>query len=62
VKFSITIKQGPETKAHVVGVERLERHVSVSDIRKVIEVEQYLERLTGLRVHINQELDQPAMG
>lgn len=54
MKFSITFKKGIKTVAHIVGVEISKDLLSMSDLEKVIEVEQYLERLTGLRVHINE--------
>ena len=53
VRFKITFKFGPEVIAVVEGLERPAEALNVGDVtERIIETEQYLERLTGLRVHI----------
>ena len=53
LKFKLTFKLGPEIIATVEGRERPMDALNVGDItQRIIETEQYLERLTGLRVHI----------
>jgi len=52
MRFKIRIKKGLETVAEVKGI--LESDVKVSELEKIIETEQFLERLTGLRVHIEE--------
>lgn len=54
VKFEIVFKKGVKTLALVEGDAKDIDHLTVRDItERVIEAEQFLERLTGLRVHIN---------
>ncbi|MCR4300854.1 MAG: hypothetical protein NUV51_04525 [Sulfuricaulis sp.] len=53
LKFKITFKLGHEVIAVVEGQERQMDAFQVGDVvERVTETEQYLERLTGLRVHI----------
>ena len=53
VRYKLTFKFGPEVIAVVEGRERPMDALNVGDItQRIIETEQYLERLTGLRVHI----------
>lgn len=58
MKFSVTFKRGLETVAFVEGQKLL----SSDDVRidevidKVLSTEQFLEKLTGFRVHIEQVL------
>ena len=53
LKFRITFKFGPEVIAIVEGRERPIGALIGADITyRIVETEQYLERLTGLRVHI----------
>lgn len=53
LKFKLTFKRGNEVVAVVEGRERPENALTVGDVgERLIETEQYLERLTGLRVHI----------
>ena len=54
LKFKITFKRGPETVAEVVGYEKSSDHLTLGEMEKVIPTEQFLEKLTGLRVHIEQ--------
>lgn len=51
-QFTITFKQGTETVAVVYGNGVDTDRFSIKDISKVPAIEQLLERLTGLRVHI----------
>lgn len=52
IQFQVTAKLGVETKAVVLGRVLPDEEVSLADVNKVIEVEQWLERITGLRWHI----------
>jgi hypothetical protein len=55
MKFRIIFKRGINTVAQVVGGEISKDLLSMADLERVIETEQYLERLTGLRVHIEEQ-------
>ena len=53
VRYKLTFKLGSEIVATVEGRERPMDALNVGDItQRVIDTEAYLERLTGLRVHI----------
>ena len=53
VRFKLTFKLGPKVVAVIEGLERPAEVLVVGDVtERVIETEQYLERLTGLRVYI----------
>ena len=53
VRFKLTFKFGPTVIAIVQGHERQMGAMNVGDVTdRIVETEQYLERLTGLRVHI----------
>jgi hypothetical protein len=52
MQFELVVKRGTETLATVSGSE-LDLHPEDQDVKDVIKVEQYLERLFGLRFHIN---------
>ena len=53
LKFKITFKRGTETVAEVVGDAREYSNFMVGDVTEgILDIEQRLERLTGLRVHI----------
>lgn len=53
LKFKLTFKRGTKTIAIIEGFERSIDGLVVGDVStKIIETEQYLERLLGLRVHI----------
>jgi hypothetical protein len=55
--FRITFKKGPKIVATVDGDGKSYEELTVADVHgHVIETEQYLERITGLRVHIEQVL------
>ena len=57
LKFKLTFKSGIQTIAVVEGLDRHTERLLVEDMTEnVIKTEQYLERLTGLRVHIEQVL------
>lgn len=57
LQFKITFKQGTKTVAEVTGREGLGETLTVGDVvERVTETEQFLEKLTGLRVHIEQVL------
>lgn len=50
-RFSITVKNSHIQIAHIMG--RDVHNIRLEDMDKVIEVEAYLEKLTGHRFHIN---------
>ncbi len=55
MKFTITVKKGLCTKAYIKGTKDVKKHeLSVEDLDKVIQTEAFLEKLTGLRFHINE--------
>lgn len=57
LKFKITFKQGPKVIAEINGVERPLQGFKFGDVTEgVINAEQFLERLTGYRVHIESEM------
>lgn len=51
-KMEIVAKQGVNEIARIWGLEKDTQHVTVGDLTEVIELEQKLEKLTGLRWHI----------
>ncbi len=53
--FELVVKKSNEIIATIKGRPISTDVLSVYDIEKVIEVEQYLERLFGLRFHINSK-------
>jgi hypothetical protein len=55
VRFTVTFKRGPQNVAEIQGEKFLrEEDFTMKDsVRTIPEIEQYLERLTGYRVHIN---------
>ena len=58
LQFKITFKNGTKTVSEVLGREDVgaAERLTVGDvIEGVITAEQFLEKLTGLRVHIEQE-------
>jgi hypothetical protein len=56
MRFDIVIKFGTGEVSTLRGqVDLHASHVSVEDAHKIIETEQFLERLTGYRFHINSE-------
>jgi hypothetical protein len=58
LKFKLTFKRGPDTMAEIIGVPRTLDALTAGDVgERIIETEQYLERLTGLRVHIETAED-----
>lgn len=53
--FSLVVKAGTKTLAEVKGRE-IDGDLTVQEVtEKVVATEQFLERLTGLRFHINVE-------
>jgi hypothetical protein len=52
MRMMIQIKQGINTLTELVGTIDIDPRVS--ELEKVVEVEQYLERLLGYRFHINE--------
>lgn len=55
MKLRITFKKGLEVVAEVNAVRPIDRdHTTVADMERIIETEQWLEKMTGLRVHIEQ--------
>ena len=58
MQFKLTFKQGTKTIGEVTGRENPDAgNLTISEVtEKVIETEQFIEKLTGLRVHIEQVL------
>ena len=58
MQFKITFKQGTKTVAEVIGRENPDAgNLTISEVtEKVVETEQFIEKLTGLRVHVEQVL------
>ena len=55
MKTKIVFKQGPKVVAEVAG--EITSGVTVHEVAtEVVKTEQFLERLTGLRVHIEVEM------
>ena len=57
LQFKVTFKQGTKTVAEIIGRDDAAESgtLTVADLTEnVIKTEQFLERLTGLRVHIEQ--------
>jgi len=52
MRVTVTIKDGPKVVAEATGREVSDTTVTIGDLKKVIEVEHLLERITGLRFHI----------
>ena len=60
VKFVIVVKRGNRTLTTVQGTHIEADAATLADVAQIIPTEQYLERLTGLRFHINCEpVDEP---
>lgn len=53
MKFSITIRKMDKTLTMVVGNEVNPKNITADDLDNVSNTEVYIERLTGLRFHIN---------
>lgn len=56
MKFNVTFKSGPSTIATVIGIHEVEReNLTLGELEQVATViEPLLEKLTGLRVHVDQ--------
>lgn len=53
-KFTLEIKSGPNSIVFLEGVKTLSGdQITMADYEQVIETEQFLEKLFGLRFHIN---------
>lgn len=53
-KFTITFKSGVKDVAVIEAVREVPaEHFTVADTHKVLETEQFLERMLGLRVHVD---------
>lgn len=63
VRYQMTFKSGPLTVARILGRSegQLASSITVDDVLKVPEVETYLEKMLGLRVHIESTLVEPEM-
>ena len=57
LQFKVVLKSGTKVVAEAIGLEnRIDgTSLTIEDVvEKVVETEQFLEKLTGLRVHIEQ--------
>jgi hypothetical protein len=52
MRFKLVIKLGPKVLSEIEGQKRPKDYFVIGDLDKVIETEQFLEKLLGLRVHI----------
>lgn len=52
MKFTLIIKSGLKELSRIDGQDVDPRLINFADIQKVIETEQHLERMFGLRFHI----------
>jgi hypothetical protein len=57
IKFNVIFKDGLKLVSKIEGKKDMERKLGLADVNpeKIIETEQFLEKLTGYRVHIEQE-------
>lgn len=59
IRFVLTFKQGVKELARVEGLARPADVLTVADVtEKVLELEQLVERLTGLRCHVESAMDE----
>lgn len=56
MRFQIVVKRGNVTTSLITGLPDVVNTdtLTVADVQKIPEVEAFLERLTGLRFHIEQ--------
>lgn len=55
MRFNIIFKKGMETVARVEGIRDVAKEdLTLSELEKAIQTEQLLEKLTGLRVHVEE--------
>ena len=55
MRFQILVKMGRLTGRHITGVVDVPKEqFTAADAEMVVKVEQFLERITGHRFHINQ--------
>jgi hypothetical protein len=52
MRFQLVVKNGQDTLATVEGHQKSGADITVDDLKKLIEVEQFLERMFGHRFHI----------
>jgi hypothetical protein len=52
-RFTLEVKQGLQTLAKIDGVEVPSTSINLDDLRKVIETEQFLEKIFHYRFHIS---------
>lgn len=55
MKFKIIFKRRMNTVAEVKGREVEKSCITLHDYEKIIETEQFLEKILGLRVHIMED-------
>jgi hypothetical protein len=54
MRFSIRILHGPRELANIVGLREAIPSLKEEELQQIIETEQFLERLLGVRVHISE--------
>ncbi len=54
MRFKITFKFGVATVAVIYSPRNSASDLKVSELEKILDTEKFLERLTGLRVHIEE--------
>lgn len=54
IAFTVVLKKGDKTLASVEGRQMDGAHISLTDVsEKILECEAFIEKITGLRCHIN---------
>jgi len=57
LKFKLTFKQGVQDVAVIIGVRDVKgSEITLAELDRIPEVEAFIEKLTGLRLHIDQVL------
>lgn len=58
MQYELVIKSGVRTRTRIKGLPKEEKSLSIEQLRenrkKIYEVEEFLEKLIGLRFHINE--------
>lgn len=57
----IVVMQGPKLITRIEGIRALEGEALDLTIGNILELEEKLEKITGLRYHINLEQEQPSL-
>ena len=59
MRFKIKFLHGTETIAMIEGIKILHKHeITMEDVEMLIKTEKFLEKLIGLRVHIDCDIEE----